>query len=61
MTKNKRDRRMTVRLSETLVSELEAEAARDRRALSDYVRQVLIDAVTPAAMQRQQQQHITGA
>jgi hypothetical protein len=66
-SKTKRGRHLSVRLSETLVSELEAEAARDRRPLSDYVRQVLVAAVTPATQQRhlqQQQQertnHVSG-
>ena len=56
MSKNKRDRHMSVRVSETLISELKASAERARRPLSDFVRQALIDAVIPAAMQRQQHQ-----
>jgi hypothetical protein len=58
-SKTKRGRHLTLRVSDSLVAELEASAARDRRPVSDYVRQVLIDAMTPAMMARQQQEGTT--
>jgi hypothetical protein len=41
----KRGRRLSVRLSESLIVELEATAQREHRPVSDYVRRLLVDAV----------------
>ena len=45
MRTTKRQRRVTVRLSDSLVDELNDDASRAGRPLADYVRRLLIDAV----------------
>jgi|HubBroStandDraft_6_1064221.scaffolds.fasta_scaffold3727512_2 hypothetical protein len=50
----KRGRRLSVRLSESLIVELEATAEREHRPVSDYVRDLLIDAVAARMVQNEQ-------
>ena len=54
MRKTKRERRVTVRLSESLVDELSAEAVQDGRPLADYVRRLLVDVVATRLTQNGQ-------
>jgi hypothetical protein len=54
MRTTKRERRMTVRLSEPLVDELTAEATADGRTLADYVRRLLVVAVAARLTQNEQ-------
>jgi hypothetical protein len=51
-----RQRRVTVRLSDSLVDELNDEATRDGRPLADYVRRLLVDVVAERIVRRGQQQ-----
>jgi hypothetical protein len=51
----KRGRRLSVRLSESLIVELEATAEREHRPVSDCVRDLLIDAVAARIIQNDQQ------
>jgi predicted DNA binding CopG/RHH family protein len=50
----KRGGRISVRLSESLIGELEATAEREHRPVSDYVRDLLIDAVAARIIQNEQ-------
>jgi metal-responsive CopG/Arc/MetJ family transcriptional regulator len=50
----KRGRRLSVRLSESLIVELEATAEREHRPVSDCVRDLLIDAVAARMVQNEQ-------
>jgi predicted DNA binding CopG/RHH family protein len=54
MRTTKREQRVTVRLSDSLVGELKAEAVQDGRPLADYVRRLLVDAVAARVVQREQ-------
>jgi predicted DNA binding CopG/RHH family protein len=54
MRKTKRERRVTVRLSDLLVDELNDEAMRDGRPLADYVRRLLVDVVAERVVRREQ-------
>jgi hypothetical protein len=56
MRTTKRQRRVTVRLSDSLVDELNDEATRDGRPLADYVRRLLVDVVAERIVRRGQQQ-----
>jgi predicted DNA binding CopG/RHH family protein len=56
MRTTKRQRRVTVRLSDSLVDELNDDASRAGRPLADYVRRLLIDAVAARIIQNDQQQ-----
>jgi hypothetical protein len=55
----KRGRRLSVRLSESLIAELQATAEREHRPVSDYVRRLLVDAA--AARRTQNEQTTAGA
>jgi hypothetical protein len=50
----KRGGRISVRLSESLIVELEATAEREHRPVSDYVRRLLVDAVAARIVQNEQ-------
>jgi hypothetical protein len=50
----KRGGRISVRLSESLIAELEATAEREHRPLADYVRRLLVDAVAARTVQNEQ-------
>jgi predicted DNA binding CopG/RHH family protein len=54
MRTTKRQRRVTVRLSDSLVEELSAEAVQDGRPLADYVRRLLVDAVASRIVENKQ-------
>ena len=56
MRTTKRQRRVTVRLSEPLVAELSDEAVLHGRALADYVRHLLVNIIAERVVQRGQQQ-----